>query len=248
MRKTTIAGILVAVILMAACPASADWYMKQVDYTGAMEMMGQTQPARYDTSETWLADGMVCSNRGDEGFIALVDQGKTYFLDHKAKTYSEMPIDLGKILGEGKEGADKGKAAEVAGMMGSIEITVTPTEETKKVKDWNTSKYDVVMQMAMMKTSMDVWTTEDIKIDVDLFNLAGRSMMAQLPGFEDMIKEMKKMKGISVLTEGQVDMMGTKIDMKTELLECVEKDAPAGTFVIPEGYKMVKMKMGMGGM
>ncbi|RKX29678.1 MAG: hypothetical protein DRP47_01160 [Candidatus Zixiibacteriota bacterium] len=247
--KTRMILITLAIIIMAACPASADWYLKQVNYTGAMEMMGQTQPARYDTSETWITKGMVYS-KSSEGdiFIAREDQGKAYSIDNKKKTYSEMPVNIKNILNPSEEQAAKEKTQKVAGMMGSVECTVTPTEETKKVKNWDAKKYAVTMNIAMMKTSMNVWATEDIKIDADLFNLAARSMMAQLPGFEDMINEMKKIKGVSVLSEGEVDMMGTKIDMKTELIECTEKSAPEGIFDIPKEYKKVEMKNPMGGM
>ncbi|MEA2031115.1 MAG: DUF4412 domain-containing protein [candidate division Zixibacteria bacterium] len=246
--KTRMILITLAIFVIAVCPASADWYLKQVNYTGAMEIMGQTQPARYDTSETWITKGMVYS-KSSEGdiFIAREDEGKAYSIDNKGKTYSEMPINMKDILDPSEKEASKKKAEKVAGMMGSVECTVTPTKETKEIKSWDAKKYAVTMNIAMMKTSMDVWATEDIEIDADLFNLAARSMMSQLPGFEDMINEMKKIKGVSVLSEGKVDMMGNKVDMKTELIECTEKSAPDGIFDIPKGYKKVEMKNPMGG-
>ncbi|MBU8933234.1 MAG: hypothetical protein KOO62_04430 [candidate division Zixibacteria bacterium] len=247
MKKTLVVS-LVAMLLLVAGSVMADSYLKQATFMDGMEMMGQSQPARYDTSETWIAKGMIYSKSSDGGvFIGRVDQGKAYLVDHVAKTYSEMPIDLTEIFETATEKMDKKTTDEVAGMMGSIKTIVTPTDEVKKIKDWNAKKYVVEMDMTMMKTLMDTYTTEDIKIDVELLNLSNQCMMAPLPGFEDMINEMKKIKGVPVFNEGHIEVMGTKIKTTMELLEYKEADAPAGIFDIPEGYKKIEMKMGMGG-
>jgi hypothetical protein len=52
-----------------------------------------------------------------------------------------------------------------------------------------------------------------------------------------MMKEMEKIKGVVVLQEGTMSMMGTDVKSSQELLEVDEKSAPAGTYEPPSGYK-----------
>jgi len=66
------------------------------------------------------------------------------------------------------------------------------------------------------------------------------AMMAQMPGFEKMAQEMKKVKGVIVQQTAVTKMMGADVTVSTEVIEYEEKSAPAGTFVIPAGYKKVK--------
>lgn len=51
------------------------------------------------------------------------------------------------------------------------------------------------------------------------------------------VTEMKKVKGIPVLTITSMDMMGASIKTTQELIEYKEGTAPAGHFELPKGYK-----------
>ena len=95
------------------------------------------------------------------------------------------------------------------------------------------------MKMGMMGTTSDfeIWATEDVKIDYELYRNLAFSIMGQTPGIEDMMKEMEKIKGIVVLQEGTMSMMGTDVKSTQELLEVSDKSAPAGTYEVPSGYK-----------
>jgi hypothetical protein len=52
-----------------------------------------------------------------------------------------------------------------------------------------------------------------------------------------MAEEMKKIKGVPVLTTTSISMMGATMSSITELIEFKEASAPKGTFSIPSGYK-----------
>jgi len=97
----------------------------------------------------------------------------------------------------------------------------------------------------MMGTKSNIWATQDIDIDYDLYYLATNAMMASMPGFEDLVSEFNKIKGITVLSEGEIDMMGSKTTSSNELLEYKEATPPAGIYEIPAGYKKISMP-GMG--
>ena len=96
--------------------------------------------------------------------------------------------------------------------------------------------------MSMMGTTSyaETWATEDIKIDYELYRNLSLSLMGQMTGIEDMLKEMEKIKGIVVLQESTMSMMGTDVKSSQELLEVSDKPAPAGTYTVPEGYNKQK--------
>jgi len=237
-------------IVAFAATASADSYVKQQTYTGAMEMMGQTTPERYDTTETWITENRAYAVLPENyAFLIKVDEGVGISINHNDKTYAEMPLDFDKLLADATDKMEKEEAEAAKNManqmMGSLDVTVTPTDETKKIQDWNTKKYNLEIKMGMMGSKSEIWATEDIDIDYNLFYLASNAMMASMPGFEDLVSEFNKVKGIAVLTKGEIDMMGAKSTSSNTLLEFKEADPPAGIYEIPEGYKKITMP-GMG--
>ncbi|HYA48909.1 MAG TPA: hypothetical protein VEG35_04335, partial [Burkholderiales bacterium] len=195
--------LLVFCLALGRSPARADVYMKQKMHTGAFTVMGQTQPEKDEAVVFWLGEGKARTDheRGTST-IFLADKGIIYVIDHNKKTYMEMPLDMNKAVdeamaGQGEQGR---KIAEMMkgmgkGMMGSMSVTVTATGETKKIASWNCRKYLIDMKMSMGETASEAWATEDIKIDPKLYFTAANAMMASMPGFQDMVKEMQKVKG-----------------------------------------------------
>jgi len=89
----------------------------------------------------------------------------------------------------------------------------------------------------MSSSTSEIWATEDIKVNTDLFRTLGFSIMAKQPGFDKAFEEMKKIKGVSVLTTSTSSVMGAKIKSTQELLEVKEAKAPAGIYDVPVSYK-----------
>ena len=116
-------------------------------------------------------------------------------------------------------------------------VTVTDTGETQKIKNWKCKKYNMKTTMMGATSTQEIWATENIKIDYDLYHTLGFSVMAQTPGANDMLKEMKKIKGLTVMSTGSTSVMGTNVKSSQELLEFSEDSAPSGTYEVPEGYK-----------
>jgi hypothetical protein len=176
-------------------------------------------------------------------------------IDHNKMQYSEMPLDFDKMFEEaaGAQAAEDPEKAEamkkmpgfmkkmMKGVMGNMSAKVTETGETKKIGSWNCRKYLVEMDMGMAgKSNAETWATEDLKIDYTKAFTAANAMMASMPGFEKIVQEMKKIKGVVVLQTSTVTMMGADVTSTTELLEATEKAAPAGNYDVPAGYKKVK--------
>lgn len=252
-RTLAVAGLALAVgLALVAAPARADFYMRQRIHTGAFSVMGQNQPEKDEVMVFWMgADKYRADTESsDSSILLLPDKKIMYMIDHAKKQYSEMPLDLGKMLGEaaGEEGGEEAQAQAMAmmqGMMGGMKATVTETGETKKIGDWNCRKYLIEMEMGMMgKMNAETWATEELKIDYTKAFTMANAMMAGMPGFEKMLAEMKKIKGVVVLQEAAMNVMGSEVKSTTELLEAGEKTAPAGHYDLPAGYKKVQGIMG----
>jgi hypothetical protein len=227
----------------------ADSYLKQATHVDAFEMMGQKSPETNDTSVVWLADGKSCCLVGsNESIIYDSEEGTVFMVNHEKKEYSVVPMNLFNASGEVE--SDDGELSQTQQMAqvmaGSMKVTVLPTDQTEKIGDWDTKLYNVELAILMMPSKQEIWATEDIKIDYAMYNAVSNGMMAQMPGFERIVEEMKKIKGIPVKTVTRTSAMGAELVTTTNLIEYAEKDAPDGIFDIPEGYKKVESGMGMG--
>jgi hypothetical protein len=264
LKKTRIFQVLILAVIIgfvfATAPARADVYMKQKTHTGSFTVMGKTQPEKDETMVFWLGDNNVRTDQEGAKTTTILKSDKKllYMIDHNKMQYSEMPLDFDKMFEEaaGAQAAEDPEKAEamkkmpgfmknmMKGVMGNMSAKVTETGETKKIGSWNCRKYLVEMDMGMAgKSNAETWATEDLKIDYTKAFTAANAMMASMPGFEKIIQEMKKIKGVVVLQTSTATVMGADVTSTTELIEATEKAAPAGNYDVPAGYKKVK---GMG--
>ncbi len=252
LRKSLRVLGLVFVMVCVAVPLAlqADVYIKQKNHTDGFSMMGQSQPPQDMEFEIWMSPDKARMNQGEDvTIIVRTDKGVMYMINHKEMKYTEMPVSgAGDILSAGLASADMSdeEKAQAQKMMKGFsqmmkpKVSVTETGETQKIKNWNCKKYIMTMEMMGTKTTQELWATQDIKIDFELYRALAMSMMSQMPGLEDMMKEMEKIKGITVLSTGTTSMMGTDVKSTQELLEVSEKSAPAGAYEVPSGYAKEK--------
>jgi len=228
----------------------ADVYIKQKNHTDGFSVMGQSQPAKDDMFVTWMGQDRARLDSGkDTSIIIRLDKKMMYMVNHAEMKYTEMPIG-GKedifshaMAGAGLSSDEKAEAQKMMkgfSQMMKPNVSVTETGETQKIKNWNCKKFLMKMSMMGTTTTSEMWTTEDIKIDYELYRDLTFSIMGQVPGIEDMMKEMKKAKGIVVMSTSSISMMGTNVKSSQELLEASQKSAPGGTYEVPSGYKKEK--------
>lgn len=253
--RTTVSWVFVfsviAMVLLSGT-AHADLLMKQTRHTDAFTVMGQTQPEKNETVVYWFGkDGIRVDTGETQSTIVMSDKKIMYVLDHENKTYTEVPVDLQKAIEAGvgeKAGEDAEKAKEMyqkmtESMIQGMEIKVTDSGETKKIKEWDCRKYVVDFTMPMGKSQSELWATENTKVDPKAYWTAANAMMAAQPGFEKVIEEMKKVKGVVVYNVTTADVMGAKVKTTEELVELEEKAAPAGAFDVPKDYKKTESTM-----
>lgn len=231
MRKY--AAVFIVFFLFSAVFVCADVYIKQKTHTDAFEVMGQSQPAKDVINNMWLAENKMASLSEDQSFIIDLEKNKVFWMNTQKKSYIEMdlPLDISKYLPE--------QAAEMMANM-NISVAVQPTTETDTIAGKKCTKYDVTMTIMMMMTmemKMKVWATEDVPFDWKKFQDKMIQMFSPtMPLGEEALNAFKQIKGWQMRSEMTMNMMGT--DMKTvqEVMEIAQKDAPAGTYTVPEGY------------
>jgi hypothetical protein len=241
---------LVAIVLLTLVgSAMADTYFVQVAHADAFEIMGQKQPEMNDTTVIWLGDGRSCSTTGsDRAMLYEAGASKMTTVNHGDQTFSDIPLDMLSDSDQdaGEMDEDQQALAMARAMMGELEVTVTPTEETGKVGDWSARKFDVAIALGLMKIDQEIWATDEIDADADMYNALRDGMMARMPGFEKLINAMKQIEGMPVKTVSTVNAMGQQLTTTTTLIEYDQRDAPVGIYDIPEDYKKVPLETGMG--
>jgi hypothetical protein len=221
----------------------ADIFIKQKQHTDAMKIMGQTQPAKDTIQKIWFTDDKMKMEGEQHSMLMLTDQNVWYLINHQENSITEMPMDIGKMIDKAtpKEGKAPDIARDLMKNKMQIDITIKETDETKKIKNWNCTKYIQTMQGPMGPVTTEIWATQDIDIDKSLYDKFMAAMMAKQPGMQQsmakMVDEMKKIKGVNVQSTTTMEIMGNTIKSSTELIEIDERKAPESVFELPDGYK-----------
>ncbi len=231
----------IAAVMLIAFPLihASDLYLKSVTHTDAFEMMGQKQEATDSVQEIWIGDDNLRMDSENGSVIMDLKNKQFYMVNHQQKKYFQtaLPLDMKAIVPE-----------EQAGFMDMMKfsITVTPLEEKKKIKDWNCKKYQMDMKSSMISISSTIWATEDIKIDQDKLDQFYINTTALQNIDPNSINELKKIKGFQVLSESTSEIMGSKVNQKTELEIAERKEVEKGHYSIPAGYEKSDQFMPMG--
>jgi len=208
--------------------------------------MGRSQPATDTEVAIWMTDNGMRSDNPKQSAIVKLDEKVLILLNHEQRTIARLPLDAEAIaanmLGKDQDmsASDKAQLQKLMGKMSEIKISITETGESKKIGDWNSTKYLQTIETFMGPSTTEVWATEDLDLDMDRYLDLTTAMMAMQPGMTENLaqvqREMKKIKGVRVLEKTSNDMMGTKVSSTVTLLEFKEGKAPAGLFDLPQGY------------
>ena len=238
--KIRITAILVMLLMVASL--QADVYMKQKVTQDAFQMMGQSQPAQSTINETWITADKIRTDRGTQTMIIDMNTNSMTTINHAEKTVTEMSLDMSKAMMESREMSEEDKQGmqQMMQSMMQMKMTVQPTGESKKINKWNCKKYIQTLETAMGNLSTEIWASDEIKVDMDVYHKFATAMMAQQPGLQgavsDMMEEIKKIKGVTVLQTSKNQIMGSNVSSTSELLEVKEGKFPKDLFAIPSGY------------
>ena len=226
---------LVAALAISAI-AQADTLIVAKHHSDAVEFMGQKQPATDHNVQTWIGKGKVARLAPDLSVIVRADTNKMYIIRPADKAYSEVSLPLDFKSSMSPALADMLTAM---GKMMTWDATVTPTGETKTIAGFKSQGYKVGITGPMgMKIDQTIWATKDMDIDYAALKelmVSQRALMAPLGG--DWWKKLAAVEGYPVLSESVTTMGGKSFGTREEMVSTETKEAPAGTYDPPAGYK-----------
>ena len=235
-------------LLTASMSLYADTFLKYKKMTDSYTVGDNTVPADTSTATGWIGNKQACYEDGEGHRTILTFATKTMsIIDLQEKTYTIINLDsiqsmINSAIDENAGDAETAAAMKsmMQGMMGTMmkgSMTVKKSDEQKKIGAWQCTKYLVDIKMVVGATTSEMWLTDQIKIDPASFNMLKNGLMALMPGFGDIKKEIEKIKGIPVKTVSNAQAMNTTIKSTELLLESTEKPAPQGIYSIPKGFK-----------
>lgn len=252
--KRIIITTFTILLILAIQGTASNIYMVNKTHTDGMVVMGQQQPAEDEIQKVWLTDDKIKEETESETILIFLKEKRMLIFNHEEKTYTEIPLGSSDMMDKALEGKSEEERQKMEGFMQmaqgmmKFEVKVTPTSETKKIKDWNCKKYNEEINMGMGVINSEVWATEDLEMDYELMRKYMTSMMATIPGFSNSfdkaMEEFKKIKGVPVLTKSTMNMMGMKTNSTDELVEFKNQTFPKGTFDIPKGYEKTEAEFG----
>jgi hypothetical protein len=250
---------LAAVTPVAWQQAQADTYLRQVMRTAPMVIYGQSMPGKVDTATSWLSAERAYQDHGDgTASLYLASDSTLYLINHDEKSVYQLDltkgVDISQLLGaalpdtnaEGKpltaaEKKDQEQQKQqmslmAEAMMKSAKIHVEATGAQKRIGSWSTEQYKVDISMATMESKGELWATPVAPVAYQAYQRLAYSQMAMAPGFEALLSEISKIKGITVYSKNTMKIMGVDVDVETELLEMKSSAAPDGIYELPKGY------------
>ena len=232
-RPTTLAArAAIAALLVLPALAQADTVLVQKQHTDAMSFMGHEEPAKDEVIETWIAKDRVARKGSDVDTIVRFDQKKLYVINNPEKTYSTiaLPFDFKSLVP-----AEQQPMIEQMEKMMAMEVSVTPTDETKKIGAWTAKKHLIAVTAMGMKMDIVSWNSSEVSIDYPAYKEFVANASALQPR-SDWMKKLTEIEGFPVLQETTMTIMGKSFGNRTELQSVGDKPAPAGLYEPPAGY------------
>ena len=233
-------------VMVAVCLPHAEMLLRYRRTTAPYSVGNEKHPASTSEVTAWI--GSKKAVYSDEGYrtILTFPTNTLTVIDSTEKAFTVIQCDsirsmVDQVIEENTEDAQSAAAmkAMMEGIMGNVlqgAMTVTNTGEPRTIGTWKCTRYTVAMQLAVGATESETWITDQIKIDAKAFNLMKNGLMALLPGFESVTREIEKIKGVPVKTVTSYQTANATITTTETLVECSEKAAPEGMYSIPEGY------------
>lgn len=230
--------------MVVTSAAFADTVLVTKFHQDALDSAVGSSPAQDEQQTLWIGTDRARQDQGDSTMLLRQDLKKLFLIDHKQKKAQsvDLPVDLKKLL----PGDLAAMATQMIDMM-KLEAKVTPTATSKKIGSWNTALTELTVSSAMgFNSTVKLWLSKEIKFNQAMYQtlLTNLGDLGQMNGW---MKELAKIQGYPVLIETTMEVMGSTVTSRAELLSSSEKAAPAGHYDLPAGYAVTPLQISLGG-
>lgn len=221
-----------ALCSVLALPAfAADLVVSSTEHTEAGQSKAGKKPPPDKLETLWIGKDRVRRESGTRVSIVRADKKELLILDTRAKTYCRVALPI--VL-------EKHVRADLASALGNVsagfKATVTPTTETKKIQDWNTTRYTVSLKNGQSTSTEELWVTKDLGVD----GPAVQEMLAALASAETLgvnfASEMKKIDGLVVYSESKGKVFGADSTTTMRVMAIEKKEPPEGFYDAPKDF------------
>ncbi|MBL8862529.1 MAG: hypothetical protein JNK02_11025 [Planctomycetes bacterium] len=219
-----------ACLALLAPSAQADVLLTRKTRAEAYRTPEGEVPAKESTTTIWVGKDRLRMDDGERVVVVRLDQKQVHLLDPASKVAStlDLPVDLAKL-------APPEVSRMLEGLVRGTTVTSATSAESQRVGAWN-ARRSVVRLGGTAEASITVWTTQELPLDPAAYAELVSHAMSVRPGGALVAEEMRKLGGISVLTEREQKTGGLVLRSRDELVAVETKDAPAGLYEIPAGF------------
>jgi Domain of unknown function (DUF4412) len=237
-RAATPAALLLALPLAAALAAraGADLLVTVKGHTDGFKVGDRTQEPRDADVKIWLSAEKMRRDEGPLSLIVRLDRQKLYLVNHTDKTYSvvNLPVDWAKLV----PSRDHEKFQQYV-TDNQLKSTITPSAETKKIRDWNARRVDVNLANTHgLRVSTQMWLTKDLPLYGAYNRMSGVLASLQVSSGE-WAHKLGQLDGFPVYQETTVNVGGTSFRSREQVVMADNKDVPDVTYDPPVGFNPV---------
>lgn len=232
MRSLTLA----LAFALLALPASADSLLTVRTHVDAFEILGKKEAARDGEIRIWVGEAGARRDDGTSSAVLRPDRRKLYLIDHEDKTYNalDLPVDLARLTP-----APQRPLLDQLIAATRVNVALAETAETRKLGSYDARRFNVSVSGPNGKIfDSTFWVSSGVP-GFEAANRVAASLAALSPGSADWAAKLERLPGFPVLQETTLELEGTKVKSKEELVSVETKNPPAGSYEIPQGYQLL---------
>lgn len=240
MTRRLIPTVLTLCLLFASSLA-ADVLLTRKRDADEFLFQGRAAPGvKNQKVEIWIGPDRVRRSEGQTTLILRLDQKKLYFVNHADRTWSATDLR--------QEGARwTATATYIAGPGEDVwrwHAKTEPAGETRKIGSWQAARHRILLSSetgTADRVQVDWWVAPDLKVD----DAPLRTLMLLLASFnpagDEWLATALALPGHPVLYERVEKQPDVNVKVREELISVKEGEAPAGTYEVPAGYRLIDL-------
>jgi hypothetical protein len=231
-------------LVLAACicgtsTVHADVYVKKIIHRDEFYSNGVVTPAADIEIGMWFAgNGMAYHG---ENWIGVIDTGNDllYLISKHDSVYFELPLPVDRAVHVSEE-------LDQTLNQYFIEGTAEKKDGEKTILGRRcahfTCKEDITFEeFHFYDGERSIWVTEDVPFDWTLWNDMQNAIRIFFRPREEYLAKLGILIGFELAGEIKRYDRGEVITVTTEVVEITDRDAPGGTYAVPEGFSKREM-------
>jgi hypothetical protein len=209
-----------------------------------MSLPGQSVPAQTDTVTLWLGPGIARRDNASGTFLVDATRDLLAQVDHERQTWTvrtaaqvrDQLAALADTTGRAPSATSRDRRERLRSLL-RVAVRVTDTGEEQEIDGHRCRRWIVEQQLGRQSITTEVWLTDQLDVDHALLHQVTRPALAALPGGEQALAELSRLRGVPVRSTSIIRALGRRGRTETELLEVSRETVPPAHFAPPPGYR-----------